>query len=92
MAKAKSDPFAKLKNSPPSPTPSTKQKPKVVVKTQIKKNVGRPASFDEETSRLSADIPTSTLKAMQRALPDSPFKSQAQFINAAVLAFLNKNI
>ncbi len=93
MAKAKSDPFAKLKNpSIPSPKPTTKQGPKVEVKTRIRKKTGRPASFEEETSRLTADIPTKTLKAMQRALPDSPYKSQAQLVNAAILEFLSKKV
>lgn len=92
MAKTKSDPFAKLKNSPTPPKPVQKQKPKVEVKTKVRKKTGRPSSFDEETGRLTADIPITTLKAMRRAIPDSLYSSQAQFVNAAILELLNKNV
>lgn len=90
MAKEKKNPFAKLQNSP-SPPIIREDKSRVEVKTIVKKKTGRPASFDEPTSRLTADIPTTTLKAMQRSLPDSPFISQAQLVNAAILAFLEGN-
>ena len=88
MAKQKANPFAKLKTNPA--TPITTSEPKVKVETKVKKKTGRPSSFDEPTNRLTADIPTSTLKEMQRRLPDSPYRSQAQFVNAAILALLKK--
>jgi len=90
MAKSKPNPFAKLKNTSPKPIKASESKTKVEVVTKVRKKVGRPSAFDEPQSRLTADIPSSTLKEMQRRLPDSPYKSQAQMVHAALLDLFKK--
>lgn len=91
MAKKKANPFAKVQaQGNPVVSPIKTEERPVQVKTIVPKKQGRPSSFSEDTGRLTADIPKSTLLAMRRFLPDSEFISQAQLVNAAILTLLSQ--
>ena len=64
----------------------SKQTMKVVKQAQ---KPGRKVDFEGiETTRMTVKLPKTTFDAMRHALIGSPYPTQNQFINAAILFFL----
>lgn len=73
--------FAKRRTTPAEPKTM-----KVVRKSQ---KTGRPGDFTgQETTRIAVKLPIETVKTMRREMIDSDFPTQNQFVNEAILYYI----
>lgn len=93
MADKKKNMFAGLAKTERTDTPKKKtpvKRVEVKTKTKVYRKTGRPKTFEEETDRLTVDIPVETLIQLKQFLPASRYKTLAHVVNTALVALIEK--